>query len=79
MNHKLQFQFSKARETLSIDDYAVLGWCNQRTSIFKSYYRLFFSYHAYCAVFSTIPKTWLEEMNEFIEQYYKIDNRDDYI
>lgn len=44
------------------------------TSIFKSYYRLFFSYYAYCAVFSTIPKSWLEEMNEFIEQYCKIDN-----
>lgn len=48
------------------------------TSIFKSYYRLFFSYHAYCAVFSTIPKTWLEEMNEFIDQYYKIDNLSKY-
>lgn len=44
------------------------------TSIFKSYYRLFFSYHAYCAVFSTIPETWLEDVTEFYEQYKKLDN-----
>jgi len=48
------------------------------TSIFKSYYRLFFSYHAYCAVFSTIQESWLEEMNEFMEQYYKKDNLSPY-
>ncbi|MGN0367052.1 MAG: hypothetical protein ACI4E5_14110 [Suilimivivens sp.] len=48
------------------------------TSIFKSYYRLFFSYHAYCAVFSKIPESWLEEMNEFFMQYYKKDNLSPY-
>ena len=43
------------------------------TSFFKTYYRLFFTYHAYCAVFSVLPKSWLEEMNEFM-LCYRIDN-----
>lgn len=41
------------------------------TAVFKSYYRMFLSYHAYCAVFSKLPETWLEEMKEFRRCYNK--------
>lgn len=44
------------------------------TSIFKSYYRLIFSYNAYCAVYSKLPESWLDEMNTFNEQYSSIGN-----
>lgn len=39
------------------------------TAVFKSYYRMFLSYHAYCAVFYKLPVTWLKEMDEFIQCY----------
>lgn len=48
------------------------------TSFFKTYYRLFLTYHAYCAVFSVLPESWLDEMNEFLMQYNKEGNLSPY-
>ena len=48
------------------------------TSIFKSYYRLVLSYYAYCAVFETLPKSWISDMEVFKKQYYMPENLSPY-
>ena len=56
------------KEQAGIDFYNMNG-SYLLTAIFKSYFRTFLAYHAYCAVYSKLPETWLYEMNELLYIY----------